>query len=330
MGSSAQVTVGIPTIGREYLRDAIESLLAQSFTDWHGIISDNSNSPEVRTLVESYGDKRLEYVGHPHNLGSGGNFNYIFDVATSEYCTILHDDDRYHQDYLQQMLAGFHEFPQARWAFCNAWNYIDGTETKLSWFSEMASCVFEAKKALFTRLVGENCICCPTVIFHRDVYAHYKFNLIYPQSLDWEMWIRLAYDFDAFYLGEQLLYYRSWSESASSMYQLNGELLLDDVALLAWVTAFNLPAEIKKKIIRERKHRIRKLCRRIIKNECKMDVAKLSVLFSYDRGFYITLLHWAYRYPLIRSALKRWVDGYDLRRQSKKKQKQRIARCKLP
>ena len=92
-----RITIGIPTIGRiNFLRQGIVSLLEQTLTEWTVIISDDSNSAEVKALVASFHDSRLRYVPQPSRLGLFANWNFILSQANTEYCCILHDDDRYH------------------------------------------------------------------------------------------------------------------------------------------------------------------------------------------------------------------------------------------
>ncbi|HEX2949546.1 MAG TPA: glycosyltransferase family 2 protein [Armatimonadota bacterium] len=313
MGSSAQVTVGIPTIGREYLRDAIESLLAQSFTDWHGIISDNSNSPKVRTLVESYGDKRLEYVGHPQNLGAGGNFNYIFDAATSEYCTILHDDDRYYPDYLQRMLEGMREHSQARWGFCNAWYCHVETGSVRPWIATSQTRLFPKDGALFSRLATQDFICCPTVMFHRDVYTQYRFTYDLSIVIDWELWLRLAHERDALFVDEPLLYYRQWPGNHTSECTKSGAMLFDHLVLFRWLLGLDISEEVRGKVMRERAKQVRLLCRNLLLQRCAVNPSYLSA-FDQDNGIYPWFVKLAYRFPVLRPSFGRWAERYEARK----------------
>src|SRR5690348_6136880 len=89
-----RVTVAIPTYNRaEYLHEAIDSVLAQSFSDFVLVVSDNASTDGTRELVESYDDPRITYLRHDVNQGWIANFNASVESAATDYAMFLCDDD---------------------------------------------------------------------------------------------------------------------------------------------------------------------------------------------------------------------------------------------
>ena len=109
----AAVLVGIMTRNRpRFVKEAIRSVLAQTFTGFRLIVSDNRSEPamaaEVERFVEDLADPRISYVLQPENGGEYGQGRYLFGQCDEDYFVILHDDDRLlpeHLEYALKILA---------------------------------------------------------------------------------------------------------------------------------------------------------------------------------------------------------------------------------
>ena len=89
-----KVTVGIPTFNRAgWLRESIESVLAQTFADFRLIVSDNASDDDTPEVVRSFDDERIHYVRSERNVGPVGNFNRLIALAETEFLVLLPDDD---------------------------------------------------------------------------------------------------------------------------------------------------------------------------------------------------------------------------------------------
>jgi glycosyltransferase involved in cell wall biosynthesis len=95
-GTPPRVTIGLPVYnGEAYLAESIDSLLAQTFTDFELIISDNGSTDSTRAicLERAERDSRIRYHRNPENIGAMGNFNLVVDMARGEYFKwAAHDD----------------------------------------------------------------------------------------------------------------------------------------------------------------------------------------------------------------------------------------------
>ncbi len=90
-----KVSVIITTYKRNhYLREAIDSVLAQSFGDFELIlVDDDPFSDETEKIVMSYKDSRITYVKNEKNLKGSKSLNVGLKMAKGEYIAILDDDD---------------------------------------------------------------------------------------------------------------------------------------------------------------------------------------------------------------------------------------------
>lgn len=83
-----RIFIGLPVYnGARFLARAIDSLLAQSFTDFTLLISDNASTDETQAICERYCtlDARVRYVRQRENIGAPNNWNFVVDQAEGEY-----------------------------------------------------------------------------------------------------------------------------------------------------------------------------------------------------------------------------------------------------
>lgn len=87
-GQIPRVSIGLPVYNVEkYVGATIESLLAQTFSDFELIISDNASTDETEAVCREYAakDSRIRYYRQPVNRGAPANFNKVFGYARGEY-----------------------------------------------------------------------------------------------------------------------------------------------------------------------------------------------------------------------------------------------------
>lgn len=91
-----KISVLFPTYNtkEEYLREAIESVLNQTFSDFEFIVLDDcSPDPNVEKVVKSYTDPRLRFYRNERNLGISATRNKLIDLASGEYLAVMDHDD---------------------------------------------------------------------------------------------------------------------------------------------------------------------------------------------------------------------------------------------
>lgn len=100
---SELVSVIIPTFNRaEYLRAAIASVLAQTYTNFELLILDNCSPDNTTDVVMSFHDDRIKYLRHQCNIGPTANWTYGICLAKGIFLSILGDDDYYAPEFLER------------------------------------------------------------------------------------------------------------------------------------------------------------------------------------------------------------------------------------
>lgn len=114
-GGTPRVSVGMPVYnGAPMLDTAIRGILAQTFTDFELIISDNGSTDETAEICARYADDpRVRYVRQPENLGPSANFRYVLDVARAPYFMWAAHDDLREPQALELLTAALDADPGA-------------------------------------------------------------------------------------------------------------------------------------------------------------------------------------------------------------------------
>lgn len=77
-----------------HLREMIESILNQTFTDFEFLIlNDSPENKEIEKIVKSYKDKRIKYIKNDKNMGISASRNKLLDISSGEYVAIFDHDD---------------------------------------------------------------------------------------------------------------------------------------------------------------------------------------------------------------------------------------------
>ncbi|MDJ0732503.1 MAG: glycosyltransferase [Nostocaceae cyanobacterium] len=113
-------SVIIPTYNRcNYLQEAIDSAVKQTYQNIEIIICDNCSTDETQDVVAAFGDSRIKYWQQPQNIGMFDNQMHAFKVAKGKYVASLHDDDIWEKDFLAKLVPILELQPNAVLAFCN-------------------------------------------------------------------------------------------------------------------------------------------------------------------------------------------------------------------
>lgn len=99
------VSIGLPVFnGENFLEEALQSLLNQTYTDFELIISDNSSTDRTQAICAAYAqqDPRIRYYRNETNVGAGPNFNRTVALARGQYFKWAAHDDLLLPDYLEK------------------------------------------------------------------------------------------------------------------------------------------------------------------------------------------------------------------------------------
>jgi hypothetical protein len=129
-----RVSIGLPVYnGENFLGEAVESILAQTFHDFELIISDNASTDKTEEISRAYAaqDRRIRYVRNSENIGGDFNYNQAFQLSSSEYFKWAAHDDLHKPDFLLKCVQVLDQDPSIVLAYTRAVTiYWDGRSTK--------------------------------------------------------------------------------------------------------------------------------------------------------------------------------------------------------
>jgi glycosyltransferase involved in cell wall biosynthesis len=108
------VSVGMPVYnGEKFIKDAINSILNQSFKEFELIISDNASIDKTEEICRFYStkDNRIRYFRNEKNLGATYNFNRVFKLSSGKYFMWAAHDDMYAPDFISKCVKVLEQNP---------------------------------------------------------------------------------------------------------------------------------------------------------------------------------------------------------------------------
>jgi glycosyltransferase involved in cell wall biosynthesis len=115
-----RVTIGVPVFnGEKYLGKCLDSLVTQTYQDIEILICDNASTDGTAGICRSYAarDPRIRYVRNPENIGLGGNFRKVLELAEGEYFKAAAADDWCAPEFVEHCVAALDREPSAVLAY---------------------------------------------------------------------------------------------------------------------------------------------------------------------------------------------------------------------
>ncbi|WP_019503770.1 glycosyltransferase family A protein [Pleurocapsa sp. PCC 7319] len=246
------VSVCVPTFNAaKYLRECLDSILAQIFTDFELLIVDNHSSDETLSIVKEYAelDSRIRVIINQHNIGAVPNFNRCLELAEGEWIKYVHADDFIAPDCLEQMLAASQ--PESAIICCRR-NFLFEPDTNeqtkkffLKFLSDLSiDSLFpnstEVSASDFCNVIVNyfwfNIVGEPTaVMLHRNAFDRFgTFNTNIIGICDIELWARIAIHTGLTYIPLTLATSRIHDRSLTNTNKINRHFRkkLDQLVLL--------------------------------------------------------------------------------------------------
>ena len=190
----------------KYLKDAVESILNQSFDNFEFIIIDDCSTDNTSGIIDFYKnrDKRIVSLRNAPNLGISESANKGIEISKGKYIARMDADDIAAQDRLLKQVALMEENPAVVVCGTNIL-LIDEDKTVIGKIEYKYS-DREIKKELFMKNPFAN----PTVMIRKDILSRYSiwYETTYPNAEDYQLWFKLAGHGDFRNINEFLLRHR--------------------------------------------------------------------------------------------------------------------------
>ena len=114
------VSIGMPILnGEHFLRQALDSLLAQDYEHFEIYISDNASTDHTGDICQEYvmRDKRIRYTRNTSNMGAVANFNTVFNMTSGPYFLWATDHDLWEPNLISRCMAVLEKEPEVVLAY---------------------------------------------------------------------------------------------------------------------------------------------------------------------------------------------------------------------
>jgi glycosyltransferase involved in cell wall biosynthesis len=201
-------TVSVVMAAKNYARflpAAVESVFAQTVSDWELIIIDDGSTDETPAAIKPFlADRRVRYV-RSDRLGQSRAKNLGVGLSRSEVVAFLDADDLWKPTKLEKQLVLLRAKPDAGVVFCLR-ELIDESGDLLPRPAVLAPPSGRVLADIFVR----NFVCFSAVAVRRDVFDHVGgFDPQLDLSIDYDLWLRVARHYGFDYVPEELVLYRT-------------------------------------------------------------------------------------------------------------------------
>lgn len=86
----------LPTYKLNYLQECIDSILAQTYSNWELVIVNDASPEDIESIIQKYTDTRIRYYRNAQNFGAKRlvkQWNHCLSLAKGEYVICMGDDD---------------------------------------------------------------------------------------------------------------------------------------------------------------------------------------------------------------------------------------------
>lgn len=214
MTAPTRMTVAIPTFNRAaWLHDSLTSVLAQTFTDFRVIVSDNASEDDTAEVVRSFDDPRIDYRRSEHNVGSLANIKRLIALADTEFIVIVPDDDLLYPEHLRRAVELL-ERRDTVGLVHSAFHELDGEAQIVRRVDPVKSrgpvTLQRRDNALEWLMASRWGLCFPSVVYRTEaLVAAGGFRPEDEPFGDRKLWMRLACDWDFGYIATPLVAFRA-------------------------------------------------------------------------------------------------------------------------
>lgn len=227
--------------GPQHLREALDSLMSQTFQDWElTIVNQPWDEVDIKAEIADYlNNKRVTFIQSDTLRNIGENWNACLPYINAPYVQYLFHDDLWGPTYLEESVKALDANPEA--GFCSAYHdyqyegEVDNQEMceriqelrrhELSGLHNGKELLeWWLKRGLHPNIIGEP----PFVMMRRELVEKIgPFAEDMPQFLDSEYWAKLLAEADFYFITESLGKFRVHPEAASARNQRAGRGLTD-------------------------------------------------------------------------------------------------------
>ncbi len=205
------VSIILPTYNRAHsITKSIDSILCQTYPYWELLVIDDGSTDNTKDLVAEIAasDTRVRYHQQAQNMGASAARNEGIKRSKYEYIAFQDSDDIWKADKLEKQMKLFLNQPETGLVYCSyEGTRLDGTKVVVPDFS---ADICDLQGNMYKRLLVGNVIGGPTAVIRKDCLEKCQVQgQFFDENLacleDWELFLRIAKEFEVGFVAESLL-----------------------------------------------------------------------------------------------------------------------------
>jgi len=242
MNIVANVGIVIPTYNQaDFLREALGSVIAQDYPNWHAIIVNNLSTDHTHDVVREFADSRIEIVDFANQGVIAASRNLAIRNSTATYLAFLDSDDWWQPQKLSRCVE---RLERGADLVCHA------EEWKAPKFSRVVTYGPQARTEYRQLLLGGNCLSTSAIVGRTEMFKAvdcFSERHDFITAEDYDLWLRLAQrGYRIALIDDVLGTFRIHSTSASSSIARNS------AAEMAVVNSHLATANFSRGVVRRR------------------------------------------------------------------------------
>ncbi|MCP8310247.1 MAG: glycosyltransferase [Candidatus Methylarchaceae archaeon HK01M] len=197
--------------GEKYLREAIDSILNQTFKDFEFLIINDGSTDRTVEILRSYHDSRIKIITNEKNMGLTKSLNKGLKIARSEYVARMDADDISYSRRLEVQYEYMKKNPDV--GIVGSWNdVIDDKGNTIDYRKHSLS-----SEDIYYILNFRNCLTHSSILFRRDLIINnggYNENI--SVASDYELWNRISKIAKIYQIPKSLVKWRRTKKSITS------------------------------------------------------------------------------------------------------------------
>lgn len=203
---------------QDYIKETIQSVLDQTYSDWELIIVDDCSTDNSVDVIKSFNDERIKLFINEKNLGLKETLKRGIEKTTGEWIAFLESDDILYNNYLEQKIKILKQYENLGLIFNNVELFGDNTKIKnIEDTILQKTQILKLKKYpcnLFKELLDFNRILTfSSVMVKKEYLLNCDFNTPTDKLLDWWLFIHFAREYEIYYIPEKLTKWRIHTNS---------------------------------------------------------------------------------------------------------------------
>lgn len=195
-----------------HLRQCIESILNQTFTDFEFLIlNDSPENTELDKVVKSYDDARIKYIRNEQNIGISASRNKLIQMARGEYLAIFDHDDISVPTRLARQVEYLDTHPDI--GVVSGWLKYFGVDNSI-WKTSEHDTDIRIHMVQDCSIAHTAAMLRKSILVNNDI----QYEEFYSPAEDYRLWARLMAVTKFYNIQDILVYYR-WNQNNTSCAQ---------------------------------------------------------------------------------------------------------------